>query len=62
MDSEAQVHFQMENTILRISLVVLCMNILVRREAIDLMKYVDDINMSHGGEGTKLYTYSQYRD
>ncbi len=25
-------------------------------EAIRLMKYVDDINMSHGGEGTKLYT------
>ena len=23
-------------------------------EAIRLMKYVDDINMSHGGEGTKL--------
>lgn len=27
-----------------------------KREAIDLMKYVDDINMSHGGEGTKLYS------
>ena len=25
-------------------------------EAIRLMKYVDDINMSHGGEGTKLYS------
>ena len=25
-------------------------------EAIRLMKYVDEINMSHGGEGTKLYT------
>lgn len=24
--------------------------------AIDLMKYVDDINMTHGGEGTKLYS------
>ena len=27
-----------------------------KREAIDLMKYVDDINMSHGGEGTKMYS------
>ncbi|MDY5807222.1 MAG: FAD-dependent oxidoreductase [Lachnospira sp.] len=27
-----------------------------KKEAIDLMKYVDEINMSHGGEGTKLYS------
>ncbi len=27
-----------------------------KEEAIRLMKYVDDINMSHGGEGTKLYS------
>ena len=27
-----------------------------KEEAISLMKYVDEINMSHGGEGTKLYT------
>ena len=27
-----------------------------QREAIALMEYVDSINMSHGGEGTKLYT------
>ena len=27
-----------------------------RDEAIDLMNYVDDINMSHGGEGTTLYS------
>jgi len=27
-----------------------------KREAIDLMKYVDEINLSHGGEGTKLYS------
>ena len=27
-----------------------------KKQAIDLMKYVDDINMTHGGEGTKLYT------
>ncbi len=27
-----------------------------RDEAISLMKYVDDINMSHGGEGTKMYS------
>ena len=27
-----------------------------QREAISLMEYVDSINMSHGGEGTKLYT------
>ena len=29
-----------------------------KQEAIDLMKYVDDINMMHGGEGTKLYSTS----
>ncbi len=27
-----------------------------KSEAIDLMKYVDDINMEYGGEGTKLYS------
>ena len=27
-----------------------------KREAIELMKYVDGINLSHGGEGTKLYS------
>ena len=27
-----------------------------KEEAIRLMEYVDSINMSHGGEGTKLYT------
>ena len=27
-----------------------------KKEAIDLMKYVDAINLSHGGEGTKLYS------
>lgn len=27
-----------------------------KNEAIDLMKYVDEINMVHGGEGTKLYS------
>ncbi len=27
-----------------------------KEEAIDLMNYVDTINLSHGGEGTKLYT------
>lgn len=27
-----------------------------RQQAFDLMKYVDDINMSHGGEGTKMYS------
>lgn len=29
-----------------------------RDAAMDLMKYVDDINMTHGGEGTKLYSTS----
>ena len=29
-----------------------------RNQAIDLMKYVDDINMKFGGEGTKLYSTS----
>ena len=27
-----------------------------KQKAMDLMYYVDDINMAHGGEGTKLYT------
>ena len=27
-----------------------------RKEAMDLMRYVDEINMSHGGEGTKMYS------
>ena len=27
-----------------------------KEEAVRLMEYVDSINMSHGGEGTKLYT------
>lgn len=27
-----------------------------KNEAIDLMKYVDDINMEYGGDGTKLYS------
>ena len=27
-----------------------------KEKAISLMRYVDDINMSHGGEGTKLYS------
>ena len=27
-----------------------------RREALDLMRYVDDINVSHGGEGTQMYS------
>lgn len=27
-----------------------------QKEAIELMEYVDDINVSHGGEGTKLYS------
>lgn len=27
-----------------------------KQQALDLMKYVDEINMSYGGEGTKLYS------
>ena len=27
-----------------------------KKRALELMNYVDEINMSHGGEGTKLYT------
>ena len=27
-----------------------------KQKALDLMKYVDQINLSHGGEGTKLYS------
>lgn len=29
-----------------------------KRQALDLMRYVDDINMKFGGEGTKLYSTS----
>lgn len=32
-----------------------------RARALELMHYVDDINMSHGGEGTKLYTTANSR-
>lgn len=27
-----------------------------KKQALDLMRYVDEINMKHGGEGTKLYS------
>ena len=27
-----------------------------RKQAFDLMEYVDHINMTHGGEGTKMYS------
>ena len=27
-----------------------------KTQALDLMRYVDEINMKHGGEGTKMYT------
>ena len=27
-----------------------------KKKAMELMKYVDDINMSHGGEGTRMYS------
>ena len=32
-----------------------------KQQAIDLMKYVDSINMAHGGEGTKLYSTANTR-
>ncbi len=32
-----------------------------KQEALELMRYVDDINMAHGGEGTKLYSTSGSR-
>ena len=32
-----------------------------KKQALDLMKYVDDINMAYGGEGTKLYSTSGSR-
>lgn len=32
-----------------------------KKQAIELMEYVDEINMSHGGEGTKLYSTSDTR-
>ena len=30
-----------------------------KKKALDLMKYVDEINMQYGGEGTKLYTTAE---
>lgn len=32
-----------------------------KKQAIDLMKYVDEINLKHGGEGTKLYSTANTR-
>ena len=32
-----------------------------KQQAIDLMRYVDEINVSHGGEGTKLYSTADTR-
>ncbi len=32
-----------------------------KQQAIDLMRYVDDINLSHGGQGTKLYSTANTR-
>lgn len=33
-----------------------------KQEALDLMHYVDEINLSHGGEGTGMLFYGKYRD
>ena len=33
-----------------------CLSISVKSKAVELMEYVDQINLSHGGEGTKLYS------
>ena len=30
-----------------------------KKQAIDLMEYVDSINVSHGGEGTKMYSTAE---
>ena len=46
----------MENTISPTILVVHLYEYIGRKQAIDLMEYVDEINMSHGGEGTKMYS------
>ena len=32
------------------------MNISEKNEALDLMRYVDDINVSYGGQDTKMYS------
>ena len=32
------------------------MSISVKRQAIELMNYVDEINVKFGGEGTKMYS------
>ena len=30
-----------------------------KKQAIELMQYVDEINVSHGGQGTKMYSTAQ---
>ena len=32
------------------------MSISGKQQALELMRYVDEINLAHGGEGTKLYS------
>ena len=49
-------HFPMENIISPMHSEERCMSISAEKPAIDLMKYVDEINVSHGGEGTKMYS------
>ena len=35
------------------------MNISGKNEALDLMRYVDDINVAYGGQDTKIVFYSR---
>ncbi len=46
----------MENTISPMISAELYLSISVKKQAVELMKYVDEINMENGGEGTKLYS------
>ena len=46
----------MENTISQTTLAVLLFEYIGKEEALDLMRYVDEINVTHGGEKTKLYS------
>lgn len=44
----------MVNTILPMTSVVHFMNISGKKEAIDLMRYVDVVNVAYGGQNTKM--------
>ena len=46
----------MASTISPMTLAARCMSCIGKKQALELMRYVDEINLAHGGEGTKLYS------